>query len=58
MRIISDKVKANNICLYSYNYYAFNKYAYLNKDILKKCDIYVIICNIFVQKLEILGKSI
>ena len=53
MKIISNKVKINNIGLYDYNYYAFNKYAYLKKEILKNCDIYVIICNIFDQKLEI-----
>ena len=53
MKIISSKVKINNIGLYDYNYYAFNKYAYLKKEILKNCDIYVIICNIFDQKLEI-----
>ena len=53
IKIISGKVKVNNICLYDYNYYAFNKYAYLKKEILKNCDIYVIICNIFEQKLEL-----
>ena len=53
IKIISGKVKINNIGLYDYNYYAFNKYAYLKKEILKNCDIYVIICNIFDQKLEI-----
>mgnify|MGYP006873160957 CR=1 FL=1 len=53
IKIISGKVKINNICLYDYNYYVFNKYAYLKKEVLKNCDIYVIICNIFEQKLEI-----
>ena len=53
IKIISGKVKINNMGLYDYNYYAFNKYAYLKKEILKNCDIYVIICNIFDQKLEI-----
>ena len=53
IKIISGKVKINNICLYDYNYYTFNKYAYLKKEVLKNCDIYVIICNIFEQKLEL-----
>ena len=53
IKIISGKVKINNIGLYDYNYYAFNKYAYLKKEILKNCDIYVIVCNIFDQKLEL-----
>jgi hypothetical protein len=53
IKIISGKVKINNICLYDYNYYIFNRYVYLRKEILKNCDIYVIICNIFEQKLEI-----
>ena len=53
IKVISGKVKINNIGLYDYNYYAFNKYTYLKKEILKNCDIYVIICNIFDQKLEI-----
>ena len=52
IKIISGKVKINNICLYDYNYFVFNKYAYLKKEVLKNCDIYVIICNIFEQKLE------
>ena len=52
IKIISGKVKINNICLYDYNYYVFNKYVYLKKEVLKNCDIYVIICNIFEQKLE------
>ena len=53
IKIITGKVKINNIGLYDYNYYAFNKYVYLKKEILKNCDIYVIICNIFDQKLEV-----
>ena len=53
LKIISGKVKINNICLYDYNYYVFNKYVYLKKEILKNCDIYVILCNIFDQKLEL-----
>ena len=28
------------------------KYSYLKNEVLKNCDIYVIICNIFDQKLE------
>ena len=53
IKILSGKVKINSIGLYDYNYYAFNKYSYLKKEVLKNCDIYVIICNIFDQKLEI-----
>ena len=53
MKIITGKVKINNICLYDYNYYVFNKYSYLKKEVMKNCDIYVIICNIFDQNLEI-----
>ena len=53
MKIISGKVKINNICLYDYNYYVFNKYSYLKKEMMKNCDIYVVICNIFDQNLEI-----
>ena len=53
MKIISGKVKINNICLYDYNYYVFNKYSYLKKEVMKNCDIYVVICNIFDQNLEI-----
>ena len=52
-KIIKGKVKINNICLYDYNYYVYNKYSYLKKEIMKNCDIYVIICNIFDQNLEI-----
>ena len=52
IKIISGKVKINDIRLYDYNYYTFNKYAYLKKEIFKNCDIYVIVCNIFEQKLE------
>ena len=52
MKIISGKVRINNICIYDYNYYVFNKYSYLKKEIMKNCDIYVIICNIFDQNLE------
>ena len=53
MKIIKGKVKINNICLYDYNYFIFNKYSYLKKEVMKNCDIYVIICNIFDQNLEI-----
>ena len=53
MRIIKGKVKINNICLYDYNYFIFNKYSYLKKEVMKNSDIYVIICNIFDQNLEI-----
>ena len=53
LKIISGKVKINNICLYDYNYYVFNKYVYLKKEILKNCEIYVILCNIFDPKLEL-----
>ena len=53
MKIISGKVKINNICLYDYNYFIFNKYSYLKKEVMKNCDIYVIICNIFDQNLEL-----
>ena len=52
-KIIKGKVKINNICLYDYNYYVYNKYSYLKKETMKNCDIYVIICNIFDQNLEI-----
>ena len=52
IKIISGKVKVNKICLYDYNYFVFNKYSYLKNEVLKNCDIYVIICNIFDQKLE------
>ena len=52
MKIITGKVKIHNICLYDYNYYVFNKYSYLKKEVMKNCDIYVIICNIFDQNLE------
>ena len=52
MRIIKGKVKINNICLYDYNYFIFNKYSYLKKEVMKNSDIYVIICNIFDQNLE------
>ena len=53
IKIISGKVKINSICLYDYNYYVFNKYVYLKKEILKNCEIYVILCNIFDPKLEL-----
>ena len=53
IKIISGKVKTNIINLYDYNYYAFNKYVYFKKEILKNSDIYVIVCNIFNQKLEL-----
>ena len=52
MKIISGKVKINNICLYDYNYFIFNKYSYLKKEVMKNSDIYVIICNIFDKNLE------
>ena len=53
IKIISGKVKTNHIFLYDYNYFVFNRYSYLRNEILKNCDIYVIICNIFQQKLDI-----
>ena len=53
IKIIQGKVKINNICLYDYNYFIFNKYSYLKKEVMKNCDIYVIICNIFDPNLEI-----
>ena len=53
MKIITGKVKINSICLYDYNYFIFNKYSYIKKEVMKNCDIYVIICNIFDQNLEI-----
>ena len=53
IKIISGKVKINVINLYDYNYYAFNKYLHFKLEVLKNCDIYVIICNIFNQKLEL-----
>ncbi len=57
IKIISGKVKINEIVLYDYNYYTFNKYVYLQKEILKNCDIYVIVCNIFEPKLELFFTS-
>ncbi len=57
IKIISGKVKINDIRLYDYNYYNFNKYVYLKKEILKNCDIYVIVCNIFETKLELFFTS-
>jgi len=53
IKIISGKVKVNSICLYDYNYYVFNKYSYFKKEVLKNCDIYAIVCNIFDQRLEL-----
>ena len=53
IKIISGNVEIKYICLYDYNYYIFNKYSYLKKEVMKNCDIYAIICNIFDQNLEV-----
>ena len=53
IKIISGNVEIKYIYLYDYNYYIFNKYSYLKKEVMKNCDIYAVICNIFDQNLEI-----
>ena len=52
LKIISGEISIKEIYLYDYNYYIFNIYSYLKKEVMKNCDIYAIICNIFDQNLE------
>ena len=52
LKIISGEISIKEIYLYDYNYYIFNIYSYLKKEVMKNCDIYAIICNIFEQNLE------
>ena len=49
LKIISGEISIKEIYLYDYNYYIFNIYSYLKKEVMKNCDIYAIICNIFDQ---------
>ena len=52
LKIISGEISIKEIYLYDYNYYIFNIYSYLKKEVMKNCDIYAIICNILDQNLE------
>ena len=57
IKILSSDIKVNFISIYDYNYTIINKYVYLKKEIMKNCDNYVVICNIFDKGLELFFKD-
>ena len=57
IKILSSDIKVNFISIYDYNYTVINKYVYLKKEIMKNCDNYVVVCNIFDKGLELFLKD-